>query len=184
MQGQAWPDLVPRRADLRQNGSNCRKIWILLPNNQRQHRSLHIQKDVLPYALCYYCAPCQPLLRAFSGWMLQLHQNGSRSRDQNGPEKKDQRCTGWLSRARSTRWTRTGFWGWLDIVHFRWPVVGCTVGLSRRLFLSWYAGFPVRIRQLWAGRRTSMVKKVKKNESSTPTGFGFGFWVQDFWFWG
>ena len=27
-------------------------IGILLPNNQRQHRTLHIQKDVLPYALC------------------------------------------------------------------------------------------------------------------------------------
>ena len=25
---------------------------ILLPNNQRQHRTLHTQKDVLPYALC------------------------------------------------------------------------------------------------------------------------------------
>ena len=29
-----------------------RLIGILLPNNQRQHRTLHIQKDVLPYALC------------------------------------------------------------------------------------------------------------------------------------
>jgi len=29
-----------------------REIGILLPNNQRQHRTLHIQKDVLPYALC------------------------------------------------------------------------------------------------------------------------------------
>jgi len=27
-------------------------IGILLPNNQRQHGTLHIQKDVLPYALC------------------------------------------------------------------------------------------------------------------------------------
>jgi hypothetical protein len=25
---------------------------ILLPNDQRQHCTLHIQKDVLPYALC------------------------------------------------------------------------------------------------------------------------------------
>jgi len=31
---------------------NPREIGILLPNNQRQHRALHIQKDVLPYALC------------------------------------------------------------------------------------------------------------------------------------
>jgi len=31
---------------------SLREIGILLPNNQRQHRTLHIQKDVLPYALC------------------------------------------------------------------------------------------------------------------------------------
>ena len=29
-----------------------KEIGILLPNNQRQHRTLHIQTDVLPYALC------------------------------------------------------------------------------------------------------------------------------------
>ena len=28
------------------------EIGILLPNNQRQHRTLHIQKDVLPSTLC------------------------------------------------------------------------------------------------------------------------------------
>ena len=28
------------------------EIGILLPKNQRQHRTLHIQKDLLPYALC------------------------------------------------------------------------------------------------------------------------------------
>ena len=28
------------------------KIGILLPEKQRQHRTLHIQEDVLPYALC------------------------------------------------------------------------------------------------------------------------------------
>jgi len=28
-----------------------REIGILLPNNQRQYRTLHIQKDELPYAL-------------------------------------------------------------------------------------------------------------------------------------
>ena len=27
-------------------------IFILLPNNQRQHRTLHIPKDVLPCAIC------------------------------------------------------------------------------------------------------------------------------------
>jgi len=29
-----------------------REIGILLPNNKRQHRTLHIQEDVLPCALC------------------------------------------------------------------------------------------------------------------------------------
>jgi len=29
-----------------------REIGISLPENQRQHRTLHIQDDVLPYALC------------------------------------------------------------------------------------------------------------------------------------
>ena len=29
-----------------------KEIGILLPNNQRQHRTLHTQKDALPYALC------------------------------------------------------------------------------------------------------------------------------------
>jgi len=28
------------------------EIGILLPGNQRQHRTLLIQKDVLPYTLC------------------------------------------------------------------------------------------------------------------------------------
>ena len=30
-------------------GAEVPEIGILLPNNQRQHRTLHIQKDVLPY---------------------------------------------------------------------------------------------------------------------------------------
>jgi len=34
------------------NANVQREIGMLLPNNQRQHRTLHIQKDVLPYALC------------------------------------------------------------------------------------------------------------------------------------
>ena len=29
----------------------------LLPSNQRQHRSLHVEKDVLPYALCQLLCP-------------------------------------------------------------------------------------------------------------------------------
>jgi len=34
-----------------------REIDILLPNDQRQHRTLHIQKDVLPDALCQLLCP-------------------------------------------------------------------------------------------------------------------------------
>ena len=30
----------------------AQRFGILFPNNQRQHRTLHIQEDVLPYALC------------------------------------------------------------------------------------------------------------------------------------
>ena len=30
-----------------------REIDFSLPDNQRQHRTLHIQKHVLPYALCW-----------------------------------------------------------------------------------------------------------------------------------
>jgi len=37
-------------------------IVILLPNNQRQHRTLHTQKDVLPYALCYLLCPVSAAL--------------------------------------------------------------------------------------------------------------------------
>ena len=33
------------------------EIGILLPNSQRQHRTLRIQKDVLPYALCWLLCP-------------------------------------------------------------------------------------------------------------------------------
>ena len=31
---------------------SCQEIGMLLPNNQRQQRTLHIQTDLLPYALC------------------------------------------------------------------------------------------------------------------------------------
>jgi len=33
-------------------GPSQREIGIVLPNNQRQHHTLHIQKDVQPYTLC------------------------------------------------------------------------------------------------------------------------------------
>ena len=44
---QIFPTLV-----FRQTGPTESEIGILLPNNQRPHRTLHIQKDALPYALC------------------------------------------------------------------------------------------------------------------------------------
>ena len=34
-----------------------REIGIVLPNNQGQHRTLHIQRDVLPHALCCFLWP-------------------------------------------------------------------------------------------------------------------------------
>jgi hypothetical protein len=37
-------------------------MGILLPNNQRQHRTLHTQRDVLPYALCYSLCPMSAAL--------------------------------------------------------------------------------------------------------------------------
>ena len=33
------------------------EIGVLLPNNQRQDRTWHIEKDVLPCALCYLLCP-------------------------------------------------------------------------------------------------------------------------------
>jgi len=44
--------IVGQRAPGIPDGGRCAEIGVLLPNNQRQHRTLHIQKDVLPYALC------------------------------------------------------------------------------------------------------------------------------------
>jgi len=40
----------PRRSPSLSQGAS--EIGIFLPNNHRQHRTLHIHMDVLPYALC------------------------------------------------------------------------------------------------------------------------------------
>ena len=37
-------------------------IGILLPNNQPQHRTLHIRQDVLPYALSWLLCPVSAAL--------------------------------------------------------------------------------------------------------------------------
>ena len=45
--------MAQRRAhDRKETKVAVRHISISLSNNQRQHQTLHIQKDVLPYALC------------------------------------------------------------------------------------------------------------------------------------
>ena len=47
-----------------------RETGIVLSNNQRQHRTSRAPQDVLPLLLCAnYCTLCQPLVRAFSGWI-------------------------------------------------------------------------------------------------------------------
>ena len=56
----AWPKLSPEGMTVstvsvrRLPGATelCREIGILLPENQRKHCTLHIKKNVLPYALC------------------------------------------------------------------------------------------------------------------------------------
>ena len=50
--GHAWPAAPPGSAPSLSVPSPASRDWYLLPNNRRQHRTLHIQKDVLPYALC------------------------------------------------------------------------------------------------------------------------------------
>jgi hypothetical protein len=37
--------------------SRLLEIGILLPNNQRQHRTFYIQQDMLPYAFCWLLCP-------------------------------------------------------------------------------------------------------------------------------
>ena len=46
--------LIPKRRCLSPPASalHAPEVGIVLPNNQRQHRNLHIQKDVLSYAVC------------------------------------------------------------------------------------------------------------------------------------
>jgi len=44
--------VLRKAAAMRQAASHSREIGGLLPKNMRQHCTLQIQKDVLPYALC------------------------------------------------------------------------------------------------------------------------------------
>ena len=48
------PRMAVARSETTEGLATCpaREISFVLPNNQRQHRTLHIQKNVLPYALC------------------------------------------------------------------------------------------------------------------------------------
>ena len=43
-----------------------REIGILMPNNQCQHCIVHLQKDVLPNALCYLLCPVSAALASIS----------------------------------------------------------------------------------------------------------------------
>jgi hypothetical protein len=61
----AFPQVLgtPQEELVRQAGRMAgeREIGTLLPTKQSQHRTLHIQKDVLPYALCWqvtHVIPC------------------------------------------------------------------------------------------------------------------------------
>jgi hypothetical protein len=51
---QSCPGTPPRGAG---------EIGILLPNNQRQHRTSHAPKDLLPLRICAnYCSQLSPLI--------------------------------------------------------------------------------------------------------------------------
>jgi hypothetical protein len=54
-----------------------------MPNNQRQHRILRIQKDVLPYALCYHARECERS-RSSEKW-----QEREREREKSGERKRE-----------------------------------------------------------------------------------------------
>ena len=43
-------------------GGGCRDIGISCLNNQRQHCTLHVPQDVLPYALCWLLCPVSAAL--------------------------------------------------------------------------------------------------------------------------
>ena len=43
-----------------------KEVGILLPKNQRQHRTLHIQENVLPYALCCLLCPLSAALASMA----------------------------------------------------------------------------------------------------------------------
>ena len=47
-------DTIPAHERLAKNKKSRPpgEIGVVLPNNQRQHRTLHMQKDVLPYTSC------------------------------------------------------------------------------------------------------------------------------------
>jgi len=69
-----------------------RETGILLPNNQRQHRTSHAPKDVLPLGICAnYCAPCQPLKPKVDVASSAAERGGNKSkgvkdsRTENGP---------------------------------------------------------------------------------------------------
>ena len=58
-EGNIWPNLRVT-IFIHTRPWSVRETDILLPNNQRQHRTSHAPKDVLPLRIwANYCAPCQ-----------------------------------------------------------------------------------------------------------------------------
>ena len=59
------------KAVLRAYDAQVSEIGILLPNNQRHHRALHIQQDVLPYACSGLSLSALPNLASPGSFPLQ-----------------------------------------------------------------------------------------------------------------
>ena len=61
IQGRFSPHPRPQAGHIEQQPYGAllldREVGMLLPNNQRQHRTLHFQKVVLPYAVCQLLCP-------------------------------------------------------------------------------------------------------------------------------
>ena len=66
---------TPMRATSNPPGTKCAdsepavrrgEIGVFFPNNQRQHRRLHVQQDLPPYAFCYWLCPVSAALAKIS----------------------------------------------------------------------------------------------------------------------
>ena len=63
---------------------------ILLPNNQRQHRTSHAPKDVLPLRICAnYCAPCQKAAKEKSHTAAATRSTSKEARNTEGSKREE-----------------------------------------------------------------------------------------------